>query len=523
LATVHNLHVRRSVLAEAAGRRFRALLRWLAAAPRRPEPYFLTLLIIGETLFVSWLLQVFFSTARLSVVFLASVVVVAMRVGSHAAVLAAVLAALAYNVFLQDPPFSFHNLSTADLVNTVVFLGVAVGLGAMAGEVRDEGRRSATREQTARLLFEASREMAETSDEAVLRQRLADWASRATDSEVFVLVANGELFRSEGALNEPPARVLGAVARALDEGGARDLLQDGPWRAQIAGEDGRLGAVIWRSKARGEAALGPDDRLLEVLIDLGAASISRARLASMTAEAESARREQQFINALLSSVSHDFRTPITSILASASSLKDDGPMFDEATREDLLATIEEDAGRLNDFVSNLLNFTRLEAGAVRPVLRPVPVADILRRVRGRLGPGAQARVVIDPGQAIALADRTLLEQALVNVVDNALKYTPEDKAVDVRAEAADGRVRIEVADRGPGADPEHLPRLFQRFYRGPSAARGGGSGLGLFITKGFIDAMGGRIEARQRTDGDGGLVIQVVLPEADSAQGADRP
>jgi two-component system sensor histidine kinase KdpD len=216
---------------------------------------------------------------------------------------------------------------------------------------------------------------------------------------------------------------------------------------------------------------------------------------------------------LLSSISHDFRSPLAAIIGSSTSLLEYGDKFDEAVRHDLLLNIHDEGEKLNQFVANLLNLTRLHSGVVQPVRERVGVGQIIRdaveRVERHRG---ETLAIRTGGDCEAAADPLLLEQSIYNIVDNAVKYGGAADDIDVRCSANGTTCTIVVADRGPGLPESDRDNIFTSFYFVRRTGRSKGTGLGLSIAKGFVEAMGGSIEARARSDGQSGLEIAIDLP-----------
>jgi K+-sensing histidine kinase KdpD len=260
-------------------------------------------------------------------------------------------------------------------------------------------------------------------------------------------------------------------------------------------------------------------QLVGVLVDQGASAIARARLATVQAEVQASVRTEQLRNALLSSISHDLRTPLAAILASASSLKEFGDRFSPEVRADLTDTIQEEAERLNLFVANLLNMTRLEGGGLAPKATPFNVVEVVDQLMTRMERRRGGRVLArDPaeGDFTAMGDPVLLEQALGNVIENALRFSPDGSTVRVSLTGGDC-VRIQVTDEGPGVPEAELERIFEKFFRSVGSRDATpGTGLGLSIARGLVEATGGRVRARLRTDRSG-LTVAVDLPRAEAA------
>jgi two-component system sensor histidine kinase KdpD len=335
------------------------------------------------------------------------------------------------------------------------------------------------------------------------------------------------LTEQEGELNirasEPPA----------------DTMDEGSWaaarwsfvRQEPAGRGtGTLPSSVWRflpmKTARGvlgvlgvrsEVALDqPMVQALGALADQAAVAVERVRLAAGVARSAAQQETQKLRTALLNSLSHDLRTPLTGIRGAADTLRTAWDSLPAATRADLLKSIEEDTARMTRFLANITDLTRLESGAIAPRLAAVAPADAIEAAIARVPGAAHATVQAAPGLPRMLADPALLEQALVNVLENAVKYSSPGSPITIAATGEADAVAITIADEGTGITPDDLPHVFDSFYRAQQGDRvTPGTGLGLAIARGMIDAMGGTIEATSpRQDGKSGTVVTLRLPVA---------
>jgi two-component system, OmpR family, sensor histidine kinase KdpD len=222
-------------------------------------------------------------------------------------------------------------------------------------------------------------------------------------------------------------------------------------------------------------------------------------------------------NSLLSSVSHDLRTPLAVITGSASSLLEGEPAFDASTRRELIQTIFDEGNRLNRLVSNLLDMTRLEAGTIQVHKEWQPLEEVVGAALTRLEPrlkGRQISADLPANLPLVPLDSVLIEQVLINLLENALRHTPPDSSIDIAAWSADGDVVVEVADRGRGLPPGDEQRVFEKFYHTEPLGRATGVGLGLTICRGFVEAHGGQIWAENRPEH--GARFRFTLPLAGS-------
>lgn len=449
---------------------------------------------------------------RLSSIFLAGVLLAAFLLGSGPAYLAAGLAFVVY-FFWVDPRFAFTFGSPEDFNILMVFLAVAVLTGLLTGRVRDEAARAKARQRVNGAMLDATREFSASSDEAYIRARLAHHMARAVRGEA-VVADRDQVCRAPHAGRLPLLEQRLAALEAGPETAAEPSTYEAWSLRPLRAGGAVLGAVAWR--AFDEDLSEEELTLVEILVDTGAAAISRARLAAAKAEAEARARTEDLRNALLSSISHDLRTPLAAILASATSLQEFGGAFDGETRADLLATIREEAERLDGVVANLLGMSRLESGALTLRTTPFNVPEVVRRTleRRRREGGRTLTAVVAPDTPEALGDPVLFEQALANVVDNALRYSPPATPVDVKVRAENDDVVVEVWDEGRGVPPADRERVFEKFYRSAFAAQTPGTGLGLPITRGFVTAMGGAVSVHDRGDGQSGLVVRLRLQGA---------
>jgi two-component system sensor histidine kinase KdpD len=274
-------------------------------------------------------------------------------------------------------------------------------------------------------------------------------------------------------------------------------------------------AVIGLDSDRPGPLLTPDQRrLFDALADQAALAIERINFAQDSDRARLAAETERLRSALLTSISHDLRTPLSGILGAATALKSQRASLDATAQEELIATVQEEAERLNRFITNLLDMTRLESGALAPRMDDVDLGDVigsaLRRASKVL---ANHRVVLAMASDIPALqlDPVLFEQVLFNLLDNATKYSPEGSEVRLSVAVKSNHVQIEIADEGDGIPDADLEHIFDKFYRVHAADSKTGTGLGLSICRGFVEAMGGTIRAGNRADRRGAL-FTITLP-----------
>jgi two-component system sensor histidine kinase KdpD len=319
--------------------------------------------------------------------------------------------------------------------------------------------------------------------------------------------------------------LLDGLCRVLAlEGAAVLRATEGRWRVEAAGGERypeRPDAADEQLELDGEHMLalaggpvrGEDRRVLDAFAREVAASIRLGELEAEVAAAGSVSAASELRSAILSAVSHDLRTPLAGIKASVTSLLQEDVEWTPEARREFLATIDEETDRLNALVGNLLDMSRLQAGALEISPTPVGLEEVVPAALRSLGAGDDAlQVDVPESLPRVLADPGLLERALANLIQNALRYSPQTAPARVTAGVVDGVVDIRVSDRGPGVAEADRPRLFRPFQRLGDSGQGEGIGLGLAVAKGFVEAMGGEIEVED-TPG-GGLTFVVRLRAA---------
>jgi two-component system sensor histidine kinase KdpD len=450
-----------------------------------------------------------FGVTRLGILFLGSVTLAASIRGSRAGVFAAFISVVAYRAFLDfrtdDQPTNVE-----DLLNLVIFLIVALITGALSGKVHDEAAKARRHAESMDLLFQTSRTLSE-GDEEAFWAALTDALARGSGNGSMALDAGGLVRAQAGNVSDAAAaEVLGR--QVLQSPSGKRTFRSGTWRARtIPADEPYAGVLLWED-------CEPDsgmEEFVELVTDLGSACLSRSRVREERLRNQAAEEHGKLREALLSSISHDFRSPLAAIIGSATSLLEYGNLFGPDVRDDLLLNIRDEGEKLNQFVANLLNMTRLQAGVLKPNLQAVTVREPASAALDRVARhhGCQPKVSID-AECKVLADPMLLEQALYNILDNGLKYAPAEEGIQVTSVPMEGICEILITDHGPGLAKEDQAGIFNTFHFTRKNGQTKGTGLGLSISKGFVEAMGGTIEARDRRDRQAGLEIAITLPRS---------
>jgi two-component system sensor histidine kinase KdpD len=468
-------------------------------------------------------------------VFLLAVVAVAVLRGTGPAIATAVGSFLVYDFFFTDPHYTLTVRDPAEWLNLILLLVVGVVVGRLAGRERDRAVAAIEGRREALALFNVSFTLASERDPAAALPAVAVLVrDEVRASRVWVVV--GEAVAADTAPAGSPLPGTRSVHSTLRRRPGREpadwVRVHAPGRPQMAAQQRAESAyrvaitaggvtlgAIWAIRPRdlGEPDLG-ERRVLAAAADQIGGSLERERLQREATTAEISRRSDALKSALLDSVSHDLRTPLASIRAAAGTLMDPDIDWPPAQRREIAASIDREADWLNRLVTNLLDMSRVDAGELRPSLAVLAVDDIVdeavRRAATTLG-DRQVDVRVATDLPPILADEMFIGQVLANTLDNAAKYTSPTAPVLVSArETDDHRIRLTIEDGGPGVPPEALPRLFEKFYRVPRKGEGSrrGTGIGLAVVRGLVDAMGGRVTARSSELG--GLAVDVDLPIA---------
>lgn len=486
--------------------------------------YWYATLAVAAALALSEAVMQIVPLPNISLIFLSAVLFSAVAWGLWPSLFASVLSVLAYNFFFLPPLYTFTIADPANVLALITFFLVAILTSNLASRTRGQAITASARANTTAELYAFSRKLAGT---ATLDDVL--WATAYQVAFMLkvrvVLLMPDDTGKLEVGAGYPPEDELddGDLAAARwtwdhnrPAGRGADTLPGGK-RLFLPLRTGR-GAigVIGIDRDGGGALLTPEERrLLDALSDQAAIAIERTKLAEDIDEARLLAETERLRSALLTSISHDLRTPLASIIGAITSLRSYGAGYDIMTRTELMATVQDEAERLNRFVGNLLDMTRLESGALEPKRGYVDIAEIVGSSLDRTGKilgRHKVALEVAPDLPMLDVDAVLLEQVLVNLLDNAAKYAPAGSVIRVEAYRSPEAITIDVIDEGPGIPNDALERIFDKFYRVRAGDRQrAGTGLGLAICRGFVEALGGTIVARNRPDRSG-AILRVSFP-----------
>jgi two-component system sensor histidine kinase KdpD len=505
-----------------------ALSRWSVSAPLA---YVLAVLVVGVSTAVALGMyrllgydSVRSDLSNLVMVYLLGVVLVAALLGRGPAVVASVLSVAAFDFFFV-PPFRTFVVNDQQYVFTfLVMLAVAMLITTLTDRVRAQAELARRRERRTAALLELSRALAATRDVDAVARVAAEQTGGLFHAEVAVFTA-GEKGAVKRVATSPPELTVDDPARraaqsAFDHG---YLVFTGPgappdssgvYRPLIASR-GPVGVLGLRPSVRSRLSDPEQQRLLEAFANLVAAAMERAHLAE-DARVAWERVEAEFLrNTLLSSVSHDLRTPLAAISGAAEALTHADGGIDNSARRELAETVLGESQRMSRVITNLLDMTRLESGGLVLKREWQPLAEVVGAALRHVEPALRGRAVrtdLPADLPMVLIDAVSMEQVLINLLDNATEYTSPGTPIELTARATAGGVELEIADHGPGVPVGKEEQIFQKFYRSHGATNGGrrGIGLGLAICRGVVEAHGGTISANNRAGG--GATFTITLP-----------
>jgi len=499
--------------------------------PFQPQPYLFSTVYVGLAFAFGTLLSRTLDVRNIALAFLMAVLASAATSGLGPALFGSVLAALVFNFFFLDPLYTFTISDPESVVAFLFFIGAAFATSNLAARVHRQASAARQRAKTTEDLYLFSKKLAgaRTLDD-VLWATAYQMASMLKLRVVILLPENGMV---EVKAGYPPDDTLveadiaaahwawehdRAAGRSADTlSGAKRLYL--PLRAG----DAPVGVVGLDNDKQGPLLTPAQQRLFDALADQAALAIERTRLAADVDRAKLAAEADRLRSALLTSISHDLKTPLAGVMGAAGTLRDYMDTMSPQDRGDLLGTILEEANRLNRFIANLLDMTKLESGATEPQTSHQYLDDLLSTTLRRTASLGNQHIAMDVAANLPaiLVDPVLFEQVLFNVIDNAMKYSDADTSISIRAFAEPTAVVVQIFDEGPGIPAGDLERIFDSFYR----VRKGdhvraGTGLGLSICRGFMQAMGGSIVAANRSDRRGAVFTirapsapQIVMPD----------
>jgi two-component system, OmpR family, sensor histidine kinase KdpD len=491
--------------------------------PRNWRGYFQGLGLVVLATLLGQLIHGLFAPTTIAMLYLLSVVITAYLWGLGPSILVSVLGVLAFDFFHVPPYFTFRVADTQYIFTFLALIFVAAVISYLGMRVRRQTESARQREHETAALYALGRDLAVSSDLESYIHAIIERAKETFGHDTQVFLPNTE--------NKETLKPYADVANfTIDEnelaaaiwafqhqkivGRGTDTLPNAKARyLPLVTARGTVGVIAISATDTGSGLTMEQERLLEAYTDFAAVAIESILLANEAQNAQVLRNTEKLQTALLNAVSHDLRTPLVSVIGVLSSLQEKGMHLDDAAKMNLIQVARDEAERLNHLITNLLDVTRIEAGAIKISRQPSDVQDLVGTALEQVGSRAGTRpvnMVIPADLPFVSVDFGLIVLTLVNVLDNALKYSPDESPIDIKARQVGQQMQIEIADRGIGIPPQDLLHIFDKFYRIQRPDNVAGTGLGLSICKGIIEAHGGRIVAENRPGG--GTIIRLVLP-----------
>jgi two-component system, OmpR family, sensor histidine kinase KdpD len=499
---------------------------WVFKQPNLWPQYLQSAALVVLVTLIGFPLSLFIEATNLVMLYLLAVVIAAVRLGRRPAILASILSVLAFDFIFVHPFYTFAVSDAEYLLTFAALLIVGVVISTLAAQAREQAGTAQQRATQTAALYELSQDLAGVTELKGIAEILEKHISQLFGGEIALFLPGDDQLDlrhvSENfSLDENERAVAMWVFQHGQPAGQGSNTLAGANATYLPLKTARnVMGVLGINLAQAINQMAPEQRRLrEAFASQAAQAIERVQLAGEAAQAQLLRETEKLQTILLNSISHDLRTPLTSITGALSSLRDDTTFLNEAGRTILINTAWEQAKRLNTLVGNLLDMSRLEAKAMKVKLEPGDIQDVIGVALSQLAERLEGRPLnleIPDNLPLVPLDFVLLVQVLVNLLDNALKYASLEAPLTLRASLNASELIIEVMDRGEGIPEKELARIFEKFYRVRRSNDAGGTGLGLSISKGIVEAHRGRIWATARPGG--GSIFTLALPLAGERQ-----
>ena len=456
--------------------------------------------------------------------YLLGVVSIAIAFGRGPAVFASVMGVFAFDIFLVPPYLTLVVDDTEYIITFLALFLVSVVISNLTYQVKEQAVQAKERELRVTSLYTLSHDLTGAYSIEVVVQSILDNISSTLKHDLWLFLVDGNKENVNSQSFEVKA-TAGTAIRDVDEAilytyttgepsgpGMKSHFQAQTINLPLSTNTGRVGVISIAANSPDGKVTPEKLQLLEAYANLSALALERIFLNKQASQAQLLKEKEQLQSALLNSVSHDFRTPLATITGTLSTLDAEIELLDKETQRTLTRNAWSEAEKLNRLVGNLLNMSRLESGALNLQLEPVDVQDLIGATLEQMKSRLTHPVNIELPDELPLfeADFVLVEQAMLNLLDNAIKYSPEGAPIGISVHLSDEYLFIDVQDHGPGIPAQEIPHIFEKFYRVQQMPNPGGVGLGLAIAKGILDAHQATLEA---IPGDsGGMVFRIGFP-----------
>lgn len=489
------------------------------------SPYLYSLCIIVLITGIGLLIRNMITPTNLVMPYLLGVVSIAVFWGRGPAIFASVLGVFAFDIFLVPPYLTLVVEDTEYVITFLTLFLVGILISNLTARIKEQMIEAKERESRVTSLYHLSQALAVAHSLPDALNAIVNNMRNTLGRDVWIYLSNRsdqgsriigfDVFPSDG---DGVTQVNDAVLFAFRSGTPSGFGTDSFSKADtinfpLLTNSGTLGVISISTTGLDRNLDNDQLQVYEAFANLSALAIERIFLDETASQSQLLKAKEELQSALLNSVSHDFRTPLVTITGTLSSLDSEIHLLDKNSQQGLVRQALDEAEKLNRLVSNLLNMSRLESGALQLQLEPVDLQDLigttLEHMKSRID--RQITIEVPPSIPLISADFVLMQQVLMNLIENAIKYSPDESPVDIRVHIHREWVYLEVADHGPGIDKNEIPNIFEKFYRVKKQTQKGGTGLGLAIVKGIIDAHEAKIKVFPR-DG-GGMVFQIGFPQ----------
>jgi len=483
--------------------------------------YLMGLGLVAVATLLGWMVHTFFAPANIIMIYPLCVTISAVIGGLGPSILVSILSVLAFDFFFVTPYYTFAVDDTQYIFTFIVLLLVGMTISYLTSRIRQQTETAKLRERETAALYALGRDLAISGDIESYVGAIIKRIKEALGNEVKIFLPDAEKhgkLKRYASSSETSFDKNELSAATLSFQRHEKVLSDE--KAQylpLMTARGIVGVLELKAPDSVRELTPEQERLLSAYADLVAVALEGIQLAEELHNAQVLKATEKLQAALLNAISHDLRTPLVSVIGTLSSLQEEGISLDDMAKKNLIQVAREEADRLNHLITNLLDESRIEAGAIKLSRQPSEVQDLVGAAIEQLGSRASARSIqIDiPGELPFIAvDFGLITQALYNIMDNALKYSPANSPIEIKARQRDREVHVEITDHGVGIPEEDLANIFDKFYRIKRPDNVAGTGLGLSISKGIVEAHGGSIVAEKVSDG--GTIVKVKLPIGDS-------
>ncbi len=489
--------------------------------PHRPwRRYAWGIALMAAATAVCYLIAPYISPTNLIVVYLLANVLAALFLGRGPAIMISILSVLAFDFFFVPPQLTLAVSDTEYLLTFIGLLVVSLVVSYLTSQVREQANAAQRREAQTAALYDLGHDLTAAIGLEAVATTIIEHIGQTYSREVAIFLNQSDnlhLYKASPGLmvseNELAVAVW-AYEHGQQAGRGTDTLPEASMLYHPLKTTRGVIGVLGIKPLNTKAYLSPDQRrILEAYANQVALAIEGAQLVEQAHQTELLEATEKLQTALLNSISHDLRTPLVSITGALSSLEESGPALDEDVQRSLIETAREEAERLNRLVGNLLDITRLEAGPLQLRREACDIQELIGSALEQIGSplkDRQVKVVVPAKLPLVPLDFVLFSRVLVNVIDNALKYSPPEKPIEIHAREENKMLEIKVADHGEGIPEDDLERIFDKFYRVRRPDNVSGTGLGLSISRGIVEAHGGSIRAENRRNG--GALFTICVP-----------